>query len=57
MSESKQEEIKKESTPISDGTLTLTIIANDIAKQLKEQNKILRSIDKSLDKLVRKPIK
>lgn len=33
------------------------IEANDIIKQLKEQNKILKSIDNHLDKLVRKPIK
>ena len=33
------------------------IEANDIIKQLKEQNKILKSIDDHLDKLVRKPIK
>lgn len=33
------------------------IEANDIIKQLKEQNKILKSIDNHLDKLVRNPIK
>lgn len=33
------------------------IEANDIIKQLKEQNEILKSIDNHLDKLVRKPIK
>ena len=33
------------------------IEANDIIKQLKGQNEILKSIDNHLDKLVRKPIK